>query len=49
MEIIKNALPAGASPDLISIIGSRAKGIETNDSDLNVVVIVHCGGLTNLN
>ena len=49
MAIIKNAIPAGASPDLISIIGSRAKGIETNDSDLNVVVIVHCGGLPNLN
>ena len=47
MAIIKNAVPEGATPLLISIIGSRAKGIETNDSDLNVVVIVRCGGLTN--
>ena len=49
MAIIKNTVPEGATPLLISIIGSRAKGIETNDSDLNVVVIVRSSGLTNLN
>ena len=40
MAAIKNAVPKGATPLLISIIGSRAKGIETKDSHLNVVVIV---------
>ena len=40
IEVIKAAVPEGAVPLFISIIGSRAKGLETNESGYEVVVIV---------
>jgi hypothetical protein len=40
VEVIKSALPRDASPLMISVVGSRAKGMSGAKSDYDVKAIV---------